>query len=78
MNKRRFTPWVVLACMSAVAACTSGEGGTANNTELNVIVPNNESSPGVPAPVDIQDVEYTINCLGNSDVFLDNGASFPD
>ncbi|MDH3845069.1 MAG: endonuclease/exonuclease/phosphatase family protein, partial [Myxococcales bacterium] len=50
----------------------------AGNTELNVIVPNNESSPGVPAPVDIQDVEYTINCLGNSDTFLDNNASFPD
>jgi hypothetical protein len=64
--------------MSALAACTSGEGGTAGNTELNVIVPNNESSPGVPAPIDIQTVEYTINCLGNSDTFLDNNASFPD
>ena len=78
MSKTRFTPWVVLVCMSAVAACTSGDGGTAGNTEFNVIVPNNESSPGVPAPIDITTVEYTINCLGNSNTFLDNNASFAD
>jgi len=78
MSNTRFTPWVVLVCMSALAACTSSEGSTAGNTELNVIVPNNESSPGVPAPIDIQSVEYTINCLGNSDTFLENSASFPD
>ena len=67
MTKRRFTPWVVLACIGTLAACTSGEGGTAGNTELNVIV-----------PIDIQTVEYTITCAGNSDVFLDNAASFAD
>ena len=78
MSKTRFTQWIVLACIGTLAACTSGEGGTAGNTEFNVIVPNNESAPGVPAPIDIQTVEYTINCLGNSDTFLDNNASFPD
>jgi hypothetical protein len=64
--------------MSALAACTSGEGDTVGNTELNILVPNNESSPGVPAPIDIGTVEYTINCLGNDDTFLDNNDSFPD
>lgn len=84
MNKTRFTPWVVLVCMSAIAACTSGEGGTVGNTELNVIVPNNESSPGVPAPIDIQQVQYTINCVGGLQPpggFLDGvppDNSFPD
>ena len=78
MSKTRFTQWIVLVCMGTLAACTSGEGDTAGNTEFNVIVPNNESAPGVPAPIDIQTVEYTIQCAGNSDVFLDNAASFPD
>jgi len=78
MSKSRFTLWVSLVCMSALAACTSTEGDQAGNTELNVIVPNNESSPGVPATIDIRTVEYTINCEGNDDTFLDNGASFDD
>ena len=82
MTKRRFTPWIALACIGTLAACTSGEGGTAGNTELNVIVPNGSPALGggssAPALIDIQSVEYTINCLGNSDVFLENLASFPD
>jgi len=86
MSKTRFTQWIVLACIGSLAACTSGEGGTAGNTELNVIVPNNGSQSPGPAPdfnpqpalIDIQDVEYTIDCAGNSDTFLDNNASFPD
>ncbi|MBW2379599.1 MAG: hypothetical protein JRG70_08625, partial [Deltaproteobacteria bacterium] len=59
MTKRRFTPWIALACIGTLAACTSGEGGTAGN-------------------IDIETVEYTIACAGNSDTFLDNGASFAD
>ena len=84
MSKTRFTQWIALACIGTLAACTSGEGGTAGNTEVNVIVPNNGSqSPdpnGDPQPslIDIQDVEYTVDCQGNNDVFLDNNASFPD
>ena len=71
MTKRRFTPWVALACIGTLAACTSGEGGTpAGNTELNVMVPTTD--------VDIQTIEYTITCLGNDDTFLDNNASFTD
>ena len=64
MSKTRFTQWIVLACIGSLAACTSGEGGTAGNTELNVIVPNNGSQSPGPAPdfnpqpalIDIQDV----------------------
>ena len=70
--------WILLAFTAALAACSGDSRSTAGNTELKVIVPNNESAPGVPAPIDIQTVEYTINCLGNSDTFLDNNASFPD
>jgi len=32
----------------------------------------------VPAPIDIQTNEYTINCLGNRNTFLDNNQSFAD
>ncbi len=82
MSKTRFTPWIVLACVTGLAACTSGGGGTAGNTEMNVIVPNGAPSLGggssAPGLIDITTVEYTINCLGNSDTFLDNNASFPD
>jgi hypothetical protein len=49
---------------------------------MNVIVPNGAPSLGggssAPGLIDITTVEYTINCLGNSDTFLDNNASFPD
>ncbi|NND29405.1 MAG: hypothetical protein HKN97_12505, partial [Myxococcales bacterium] len=79
MSKTRFTQWIVLACIGSLAACTSGEGGTAGNTELNVIVPNGyDAGSSAPALIDIQDVEYTIDCAGNSDTFLDNNASFDD
>jgi hypothetical protein len=82
MSKTRFTKWIVLACIGSVAACTSGDGGTAGNTEMNVIVPNGAPSLGggstAPALIDIQDIEYTIDCQGNSDTFLENAASFPD
>ncbi len=86
MTKTRFTPWIVLACIGALAGCTSGEGGTAGNTELNVVIPNNGSqSPapdGTPQPAafDIQVVEYTIACNDGADngPFLDNNASFAD
>jgi len=82
MTKTRFTQWIVLVCMGALAACTSGEGDTVGNTELNVVVPNGAPSLGggssAPDLIDIQSVEYTINCLGNDDTFLENGASFAD
>ncbi|MGB8331661.1 MAG: hypothetical protein WCE62_16150, partial [Polyangiales bacterium] len=78
MGRTGISRLVLLVTLGAVTACASGEDGAAANTELNVIVPNNESSPGVPAPIDIQSVEYTINCAGNSDTFLDNNDSFAD
>ena len=79
MSKTRFTQWIVLACIGSLAACTSGEGGTAGNTEVNVVVPNGyDAGSSAPALIDIQDVEYTVDCQGNNDVFLDNSASFPD
>ncbi|MDH3202782.1 MAG: hypothetical protein OEM15_17985, partial [Myxococcales bacterium] len=61
MTKTRFTPWVVLACIGTLAGCTSGEGGPAGNTELNVVIPTGGGSTA-PAAFDIQVVEYTINC----------------
>ena len=78
MSKTRFTKWIVLACIGTVAACTtSGEDGTVSNTELNVLVP--PAGEGSPGPsVDVQTVEYTINCEGNSDTFLDDAQSFDD
>jgi hypothetical protein len=80
MSKTRFTPWIVLACIGTLAGCTSGEGGTAGNTELNVVVPNDPSNAGTPDAIDIQVVEYTIACDDGIDngPFLDNGASFDD
>jgi hypothetical protein len=46
-----------------------------SNTELNVLIP--PAGEGSPGPsVDVQTVEYTINCLGNSDTFLDDNQSF--
>jgi len=79
MSKTRFTKWIVLGCIGTLAACTSGEDGTAGNTELNVVIPNGaDNGSGAPGEVDIQTVEYTIRCNGNDDTFLDNGASFDD
>ncbi len=77
MSKTRFTHWIVLACIGTLAACTS-EGDTAGTTELNIIVPADPSGTGTPSEIDIGTVEYTIDCAGNTDVFLDNAASFPN
>ncbi|MEM8609806.1 MAG: hypothetical protein AAGF92_22100, partial [Myxococcota bacterium] len=62
MTKTRFTQWVVLVCMGALAACTS-DGGPAGNTELNVLIPSgsSQSGPGT-TPFNITTVEYTIVC----------------
>ncbi len=77
----RHARWIALACLGALA-CAGVEEGLAGNTEMNVIVPNGAPSLGggssAPGLIDIQTVEYTINCLGNSDTFLDNHLSFPD
>ena len=80
MSKTRFTPWIVLACIGTLAGCTSGEGGTAGNTELNVVIPNNAGQSSAPGAFDIQVVEYTIACNdGNTPgPFLDNNATFDD
>ena len=86
MSKTRFTPWIVLACIGTLAGCTSGEGGTAGNTELNVIIPNKSAISRQPrrypqpAAFDIEVVEYTIACNdGNTPgPFLDNAATFDD
>ena len=79
MRKTRFTQMVVLVCIGSLAGCTSGEGGTVGNTELNVVVPagSAQSGPGTN-PVDIQNVEYTINCSGTPSTFLDNDTPLPN
>lgn len=74
MYMTRFTKGIVLACMGALAACSSS-GGSVGVTELNVVVPTNA---GTPSAIDIQEVEYLISCDGNSDTFLDNNQSFAD
>ena len=71
MSKIRFTPWIVFACIGTLAGCTSGEGGTAGNTELNVIIPNNAGQSSAPAAFDIQVVEYTISCVNGTNAPLD-------
>ncbi|MGB9338421.1 MAG: hypothetical protein WCB63_04260, partial [Polyangiales bacterium] len=80
MSVNRITQWVGFACLGTLAACTSGDTGTPGGTELNVIVLNGAIGGGSSAPrvIDIQSVEYTIDCAGNSDTFLDNNSSFPD
>ena len=79
MRKTRFTQMVVLVCIGSLAGCTSGEGGTVGNTELNVIVPvgSDLSGPGT-TPIDLQRVEYTINCEGTPSTFLDDNTPLPD
>jgi len=81
---------VVLVCIGSFAGCTSGEGGTVGNTELNVIVPNgaanngltppegNNGSTAAPGLIDIQSVEYTINCEGTPSNFLDDNTPLPN
>ena len=70
-----------MVCVAALVSC-SAESNPAGNTELNVIVPNGSPALGggssAPDLIDIQSVEYTIDCLGNNDSFLDNDSSFPD
>jgi len=89
MTKTRFTQWVVLVCIGALAGCTTSEDGTAGNTELNVIVPNGTTPSPLPTPdgnngstapgyIDIQGVEYTINCLGTPSSFLDGPTALPN
>ena len=80
MSDNRITAWIALACLGNLAACTSGDTGKTGGTELNVIVPNGAIGGGSSAPslIDLQSVEYTIDCAGNSDTFLDNSSSFPD
>ncbi len=75
MSKTRFTQWVVLGCMGTLAACTSGGGDQATNTEMNVLIDD-----GTANPVDVQSVEYTIVCDGGEQGpgFLDDGATFAD
>ena len=63
MTKTRFAPWLVFACIGTLVGCTSGDQGTAGNTELNVVIPTGSSQSG-PAAYDIESVEYTINCVG--------------
>ena len=79
MRKTRFTQMVVLVCIGSLAGCSSGEGGTVGNTELNVMVPigSGQSGPGT-SPTDIQSVEYTINCLGTPSSFLDEPTELPN
>ena len=75
MTKRRFTPWVVLACIGTLAACSSDGGGSVDNTEMNVVVPNGSGNGSTaPLALDIQVVEYTIQCDDGVDAgpFLDN------
>ena len=69
-------PTLVLLC--AFAGC-SPETSRSGNTELNVVVPNGfDAGSSAPALIDIVDVEYTIDCAGNGDTFLDDNASFDD
>ncbi|MGB5547247.1 MAG: hypothetical protein WBM74_11810, partial [Polyangiales bacterium] len=71
MSGRRFR-WMLLASVAALGACATGEGEPAGNTELNVVVPNGyDAGSSAPALIDIQDVEYTVDCAGNNDTFLD-------
>jgi len=72
---------VVLVCIGSLAACSS-EDGTVGNTELNVVVPNGGPGTGggssAPGLIDIQSVEYTINCTGTPQTFLDNNTPLPN
>ena len=70
---------MLLASVAALGACATGEGEPAGNIELNVVVPNGyDAGSSAPALIDIQDVEYTVDCAGNNDTFLDNDTSFRD
>ena len=71
MNMLRFKQWVVLASMGFLFSCSSG-GSNIEKAQLNVIVPDGDDT------IDIQTVEYFINCEGNDEQFLDNNDSFDD
>jgi len=66
MTRTRFAPWLVFACIGTLVGCTSGDQGTAGNSQLNVVIPSGSSTsgPGAPSSFDIEVVEYTINCTG--------------
>lgn len=71
------TNLTLVLAIGCVLACEPG--ANVGTTELNVVVPNGTTNgSSAPAPIDIQSVEYTIQCAGNDDSFLDNDASFPD
>jgi hypothetical protein len=66
MTRTRLTPWVVLACIGTLAACTSTEGGQQGNTELNILIPNQSpNSTTGQTPIECNSVEYTIVCNGD-------------
>ncbi|MFW2388444.1 MAG: hypothetical protein ACN4G0_08910 [Polyangiales bacterium] len=68
---------LTLFALLVTAGCES-QSGAARNAELNVIVPQGTTGPSAPDLIDIQDVEYTVDCQGNSDTFLDGDDSFGD
>jgi hypothetical protein len=69
---------VALLFLQLSTGCSEPTVG-ATNTELNAIVPNGyDVGSSAPALIDIQNVEYTIDCAGNNDTFLDNSDSFDD
>ena len=72
MTPIRFGRLIVLACMGLAVACTSGtEGGTAGNTELNLVIVNPGGTSG-ELGFSIDRVDYRITCAGNP------GAAIPD
>ncbi len=78
MTKMRFTPWVALACIGALAGCTTDDGQVEGNTQLNVVIPNGTGNgSSAPAAAGIGVVEYTIVCDDGIDLgpFLENGAT---
>ena len=68
---------LTLFALLVTAGCES-QSGAARNAELNVIVPQGTTGPSAPDLIDIHDVEYTVDCQGNSDTFLDGDDSFAD
>ena len=73
-----FLRCTAIACLAALVSCST-ESNPAGNTEFNVVIPNGyDNGSSAPSLIDIQDVEYTVDCQGNSDTFLDSNSSFPD
>lgn len=67
MSPRPVRPILALACLVILGACGSDDGAPADLTEINVVTPGQGLS-GIAV------VDYTINCLGDTD----NAASLPD